>query len=74
MTKAQLPRKRKKRATGAQGRQWYYGTIKLHHLLVAEGRANPDKQCQFWVNSSIVSKPTIIGGRPIMVPQATVYW
>lgn len=68
MLKAKLPRKRKKRAIKAQGRNWYHGTVILHKLS-PEG-----KVCKFWKNDSISEVPVIINGYPVKMRLATKYW
>lgn len=70
--KAKLPRKRKKAAIKAQGRKWYYDTIKLFYKTY--GTPFGEKRCKFWVNSSIHHVPAIIHGNVIMTMQPTRFW
>ncbi len=70
--KAKLPRKRKKAAIKAQGRKWYYDTIRLHNIMAAKGQAEPI--CKFWRNDSLKPKPYMIGGQPRLIPVATRFW
>lgn len=63
--KPKLPRKRKKAAIKAQGRDWYYQTIKLWYA----SQDNPllyEPRCKFWVNESV--KPV-----PMVFPTGAVY-
>ena len=69
---AKLPRKRKKAAIKAQGRKWYYDTIKLHRIMVAHGNAEP--VCKFWDNSSLKPFVTTVQGVPRVIPMATRFW
>lgn len=70
--RAKLPRKRKKAAIRAQGRKWYYDTIRFHNILAARGEAEPI--CKFWKNDSIKPRTFIIGGAPRLIPMATKFW
>lgn len=70
--RAKLPRKRKKAAIKAQGRKWYFDTIKLHKIMSGKGMAEP--VCKFWVNDSIKPKPVMVQGQPRLIPMATKYW
>ena len=80
--KPKLPRKRKKAAIKAQGREWYMNTIKLYHITQAFLRKdlgvnerNPEPTCKFWDNSSI--KPRVIltsRGEPIQIDVPTKFW
>lgn len=70
--RAKLPRKRKKAAIKAQGRKWYYDTIKLHNILRRKGMAEPI--CKFWVNASVEPKTIFAQGQPRLVPMATKFW
>lgn len=77
--KPKLPRKRKKKAIQAQGRKWYYDTIKLHNMLMKHGNAGTltgeTKVCKFWVNSSIRNSVVVNGNSsPFVIPVATKYW
>lgn len=67
--KPKLPRKRKKKAIKAQGRKWYYDTIKLHGILQEQGQFY-EPYCKFWVNESLT--PGIFGMGIVMMP--TQYW
>lgn len=69
---AKLPRKRKKAAIKAQGRKWYFDTIKLHNIMVSKGNAEP--VCKFWVNASIKPHAFVIQGQPRLIPMATRFW
>lgn len=71
--KAKLPRKRKKRAIKAQGRKWYYDTIRFFYIC----QRNPilaEKRCKFWVNSSIKPHVKIVNGVPMIVNEATKFF
>lgn len=70
--KPKLPRKRKKAAIKAQGRQWYYGTIKLYKVCVAKGNAEP--VCKFWDNSSLQPRVIMVQGAPRVIQMATRFW
>lgn len=70
--KAKLPWKRKKAAIKAQGRKWYYDTIKLFYKTY--GTPYGEKRCKFWVNASIKDVPTLIHGHPFMIKQPTRFW
>lgn len=70
--RAKLPRKRKKAAIKAQGRKWYYDTIKLHNILAEKGQA--EKVCKFWRNDSIKSRTYMVQGTPRLIPVATRFW
>lgn len=52
LPKPKLPRKRKKAAIKAQGRKWYYDTIKLWLASKDEPWFN-EPRCKFWRNDSI---------------------
>lgn len=72
--KAKLPRKRKKQAIKAQGRKWYYDTIRLYEITCKSGRFY-EPICKFWVNSSIRVVPCQLqNGSPIMIKEPTKYW
>jgi hypothetical protein len=71
--KAKLPRKRKKKAIKAQGRKWYYDTIKLFGITQKLGKFH-ESVCKFWVNESITFTPDINSGRPYMVPTPERFW
>lgn len=71
---AKLPRKRKKRAIKAQGRKWYYDTIRLYEITQKSGRFY-EPVCKFWKHDSM--KPSVFVGPKgqvgtIMTP--TKYW
>lgn len=71
--KAKLPRKRKKKAIKAQGRKWYYDTIRFFYIC----QKNPllaEKECKFWDNSSIKPHIKIVNGNPIVVNEATRFF
>lgn len=70
--RAKLPRKRKKAAIKAQGRKWYYDTIKLHNILAKKGQA--EKVCKFWRNDSIKPRTYMVQGTPRLIPVATRFW
>lgn len=70
--RAKLPRKRKKAAIKAQGRKWYYDTIKLHNILAEKGQA--EKVCKFWRNDSIKPRAYMVQGTPRLIPVATRFW
>lgn len=66
--KPKLPRKRKKACIKAQGRSSYYSTV---NLAKVEGEC----PCKFWVNSSIVMKPTVLeNGMVVPMPTPTKFW
>ena len=72
--KVKLPRKRKKQAIKAQGRKWYYDTIRLYYITQKSGRFY-EPVCKFWKHSSL--KPSVFVGPKgqvgsIMAP--TQYW
>lgn len=71
--KAKLPRKRKKAAIKAQGREWYHHTIKLFNLLESKGQ-NMEKVCKFWDNSSVSPTPTVINNKPAVLMMARRFW
>ncbi|MBR6130883.1 MAG: hypothetical protein IKQ20_03410 [Bacteroidales bacterium] len=68
-----LPRKRKKAAIKAQGRKWYFDTIKLYKIDMAKGTCT-ERVCKFWDNSSIKHKPVLLRGTPFMISYPTRYW
>lgn len=81
--KPKLPRKRKKAAIKAQGRNWYRSTIKLYQITQKDWRLidknergeNPEPVCKFWVNSAI--KPRVFltaNGEPYQLMLPTKYW
>lgn len=70
--KAKLPRKRKKAAIKAQGRKWYYDTIKLFYQTY--GTPYGEKRCKFWVNSSIKTSFVMVHGQPFPIKRATKFW
>ena len=74
IVKAKLPRKRKKAAIKAQGRQWYYATIKLYEATQRSGRF-VEPVCKFWNNAYIDATP-VLGkdGKPVMIPTPTRFW
>lgn len=57
--KAKLPRKRKKKAIKAQGRKWYYDTIRLHKITQKLGKFH-EPVCKFWKNDTV--KPSVFVG------------
>lgn len=70
--KPKLPRKRKKRAIKAQGRKWYYDTIKLYYITHNDFR---EPVCKFWDNSSLFMTPRALkNGGVYMVTSAKRYW
>lgn len=71
--KAKLPRKRKKAAIKAQGRKWYYDTIKFFYICQNDPRI-AEKRCKFWVNSSIKPHVKLIQSVPMIINEATRYW
>ena len=71
--RAKLPRKRKKAAIKAQGRKWYFDTIRLHEICVKNGTCT-ERVCKFWKTDSITARPFIVGGQPRMIPVATRFW
>lgn len=71
--KPKLPRKRKKAAIKAQGRDWYRKTIQLYKATQRHGRFY-EPVCKFWVNASVKNMPVVCGGKAILVPVATRYW
>ena len=71
--KAKLPRKRKKKAIKAQGRKWYYDTIRLYYVTQRSGKFY-EPICKFWVNSSVVQTMREVGGRLLPILQPTQYW
>lgn len=71
--KPKLPRKRKKAAIKAQGRDWYRKTIQLYKVTQRHGRFY-EPVCKFWVNASIKGMPSVCGGKVVLVPVATRYW
>ena len=70
--KPKLPRKRKKAAIKAQGRDWYLKTIQLYKVTQLAGLYEP--VCKFWVNASVKEVPVVRGGKAMIVPVATRYW
>lgn len=72
--KAKLPRKRRKAAIKAQGRKWYYDTIKFFNICQAADPDNAERVCRFWVNASIRNRVRMINGVPVVVREATRYW
>lgn len=70
--KAKLPRKRKKAAIKAQGRKWYYDTIRLHEIMASKGMA--ERVCKFWKNDSLKPQPRIVQGQVRLIPMATRFW
>lgn len=71
--KAKLPRKRKKQAIKAQGRKWYYDTIRLHKVVIASGKFY-EPVCKFWVNSSVIQTIMEANGKVIPTLRPTRYW
>lgn len=73
-SKIKLPRKRKKAAIKAQGRQWYYATIKFYKAA-QKGGIFKERRCKFWVNESVIQTPVLTwDGVPMMIPTPTKYW
>lgn len=73
--KPKLPRKRKKAAIKAQGRKWYYDTIRLHKICMSRPEIECEPVCKFWVNASIQKIPaTLPDGSPYFIPKATRFW
>ncbi len=81
--KPKLPRKRKKAAIKAQGRDWYLNTIRLYQITQKSWLSqdenvrgeNPEPVCKFWVNSSI--RPHVFltaNGEPYQLMLPTKYW
>ena len=71
--KAKLPRKRKKAAIKAQGRKWYYDTIRLYYIVQRSGKFY-EPTCKFWVNKSVVQTMSEVGGKILPILQPTRYW
>lgn len=71
--KPKLPRKRKKTAIKAQGREWYSRTIQLYKITQRNRRFH-EPVCKFWVNNSIKGMPVVHGGKVVLIPVATRYW
>lgn len=71
--KPKLPRKRKKAAIKAQGRDWYRSTIQLYKITQRYGRFY-EPVCKFWVNTSVKGMPVVHGDDVMFVPVATRYW
>lgn len=71
--KAKLPRKRKKAAIKAQGRKWYYDTIRLYYIVQRSGKFY-EPVCKFWVNSSVVQTMCEAGGKLMPILKPTRFW
>lgn len=71
--KPKLPRKRKKVAIKAQGRDWYRKTIQLYKTTQRYGRFY-EPVCKFWVNASVKNMPVVCGSKAMLVPVAMRYW
>jgi len=71
--KPKLPRKRKKAAIKAQGRDWYRKTIQLYHTTQRHQRFW-EPGCKFWVNASVRNMPVVCGSKAMLVPVAMRYW
>lgn len=72
--KAKLPRKRKKAAIKAQGRQWYHATIKMYEVAQRSGLF-VEPVCKFWNNAYVDNFPVLMkDGRPILIPKPTRFW
>lgn len=71
--KPKLPRKRKKAAIKAQGRDWYRKTIQLYRTTRRHQRFW-EPVCKFWVNASVKNMPVICGSKAMLVPVAMRYW
>ena len=72
--KAKLPRKRKKQAIKAQGRKWYYDTIKLYYFTQKTGKFY-EPVCKFW-NNDYIKPGTFVGpnGQIAAIMSPTRYW
>lgn len=73
IVKPKLPRKRKKRAIKAQGRKWYYDTIKLYYVTQKNHKFK-EPVCKFWVNDSVVNQPFESGGKIALIPTPSKFW
>lgn len=74
LSKAKLPRKRKKAAIKIQGRKWYYDTIKLWENTKDDPRFF-EKICKFWRNDSVITRfVQLPDGSVYPVPTPTRYW
>lgn len=72
--KAKLPRKRKKAAIKAQGRKWYYDTIRMYYLTQRSGRFY-EPTCKFWVNASVqMTIHQTQNGKVMPIPTPTKFW
>lgn len=69
-----LPRKRKKAAIKAQGRDWYQKTIQLYKVTQKNGRFY-EPVCKFWVNDAVKLVPCgRKDGKLLVAPMPTRYW
>ena len=74
LPKAKLPRKRKKAAIKAQGRKWFYDTIRLWEATKDDPRFC-EKRCKFWRNDSVITRfVQLANGSVLPVPTPTRYW
>lgn len=72
--KPKLPRKRKKAAIKAQGRDWYWQTIQLYKVTQKNGRFY-EPVCKFWVNAAVRLTPYgSCNGELLATPTPTRYW
>lgn len=72
--KPKLPRKRKKAAIKAQGRDWYRKTILLYKTTQKNGRFY-EPVCKFWVNAAVRYVPYgRQDGKLLVTPTPTRYW
>jgi hypothetical protein len=72
--KPKLPRKRKKMAIKAQGRKWYFDTVKLYGITGSSGLFL-EPTCKFWVNSEVNARHIQYGnGNLGVIPTPTKYW
>lgn len=71
--KAKLPRRRKKAAIRAQGRDWYHATIRFFYI----SRQNPliaEKRCTFWKHDSMRTVGKIQNNKIFCVREPMYYW
>lgn len=71
--KPKLPRKRKKAAIKAQGRKWYFDTIRLHKITSEMGICD-ESVCKFWDNKSLVRDIQVVNNNPIPIHYPTRFW
>ena len=73
--RAKLPRKRKKAAIKAQGRNWYHNTIRMFYVLHKLNPTLAENICTFWRNDTVQDGVSIApNGAPMMVPKPKRYW